>query len=230
MGKLQALLASRELSLIVSLPANDLALAKAAIEEGADGLKVHYNVGHRASGNHFGALEEYADVFQTIRSQWQGPLGVVPAGSIEGAQAEHISRLDGLGFDFYSIYAHHLPSFMLGEIGLDRTFAIDSSYDPHLVQAARSYGMTALEASIVPGNEYGTPLSFKDVLKYRQLVELSQLPVLIPSQRKLVTEDVAVLHSTGVAAVMLGAIVLGTAEDELRRAIHAFRNAIDKIN
>ncbi|WP_342553906.1 hypothetical protein [Paenibacillus sp. FSL R7-0652] len=227
--RLQALLDQKPLSLIVSLPANDPALARAAKEEGADALKVHYNVGHRASGSHFGPLDEYTEVFDAIRSEFGGPLGVVPSGSIEGTRREDVERLAGMGFDFYSIYAHHLPSFMLRDLGLASTFAINDEYDPSLVAGAAHFGFTALEASIVPGKEYGTPLSFADVLHYRRLVQQAGIPVLVPSQRKLVPEDIPVLHHSGVKAIMLGAIVTGKTEDQLRRAVSNFRNAMDRL-
>jgi len=228
-GQLQAMLEQKPLSLIVSLPGNDLALARAAREEGADALKVHFNVGHRASGNHFGSLDEYTEVFRAIRSEFAGPFGVVPSGSIEGTRREDVERLAGMGFDFYSIYAHHLPSFMLQNLGLESTFAINNEYDVSLLASATHFGFTALEASIVPGKEYGTPLSFADVLRYRQLVLQAGVPVLVPSQRKLVPEDVPVLYHSGIKAIMLGAIVTGKTEDELRRAVSSFRNAIDRL-
>ncbi|PAF29413.1 hypothetical protein [Paenibacillus sp. 7516] len=229
MGQLEEALNGQRMLLVVSLPANDAALARAAIEEGADALKVHCNVGHRASGYQFGPLDEYIENFRDIRSQFNGPLGVVPSGTIDGIQREGVIRLSGLGFDFYSIYAHHLPSFMLGELGLDKTFAINEHYDPSLVKEAKHYGFTALEASIVPGEEYGTSLSFSDVLRYRRLVMQAELPVLVPSQRRLVQEDVQVLHDTGVKAIMLGAVVTGKTEDQLRKAVNGFRNAMDKL-
>ncbi|RXZ80277.1 hypothetical protein EBB07_19125 [Paenibacillaceae bacterium] len=228
-ARLQNTLQNKPLSLFVSLPANDAGLAKAALEEGADALKVHINVGHRASGNHFGQLDDYVEAFQKIRKLFDGPLGLVPAGSIDGISRSDWERLAPLGFDYYSIYVHHLSSFMLNGHELDMTFAINEQYDLSLVQWARSYGFTALEASIVPGTEYGTPLSFADVLKYRTLVEHAQLPVIIPSQRKLVAEDMQVLRDTGVKAVMLGAIVVGHTEEQLRRAVSEFRNAIDRL-
>ena len=228
-GQLKTMLHQKPLSLIISLPENRLAMARAAQEEGADALKVHYNVGHRASGNHFGSLAEYIEMFRTIRAEFGGPLGVVPSGSIEGTRREDVERLSGLGFDFYSIYAHHLTSFMLSDLGLESTFAINDTYDVSLVTAAAHFGFTALEASIVPGKEDGTPLSFADVLHYRRLVLQARVPVLVPSQRKLVPEDVPVLHHSGIKAIMLGAIVTGKTEDELRRAVSGFRNAMDRL-
>jgi len=230
MARLQNILNSRKLTLVVSLPANDAVLARAALEEGADGLKVHMNVGHRASGNRFGTLDEYEMTFRDIRAQFEGPLGIVPAGSAEEAKPEEIRRLAPLGFDFYSIYAHHLPSFMLHGTGLDRTFAVNEHSDLSLLSSASHYGFAAVEASTVPGAEYGTPLTFADVLKYRRIVEQAGVPVLLPSQRKLVPEDVRVLGDTGIKAIMLGAIVVGKTEETMRRAVADIRNAIDRWN
>ncbi|GBF75024.1 hypothetical protein PA598K_03403 [Paenibacillus sp. 598K] len=230
MGKLKEQLERRKLSLFISLPANDASLAQAALEEGADALKVHFNVGHRASGTHFGPLSAYEAVFREIRGQFDGPLGVVPSGSLENGSREDLTRLAPMGFDFYSIYAHLLPSYMLEDHGLDQTFAIDATYEFERVRGAGHFGFTALEASIVPGSEYGTPLSFADVLNYRYLAQHSGLPILLPSQRRLVPEDVRVLHDAGVSAIMLGAIVTGKTEDGLRRAVSRFRDAIDRLS
>jgi hypothetical protein len=67
------------------------------------------------------------------------------------------------------------------------------------------------------------------VLKYRYLVEHARMPVLVPSQRKLVPDDIRVLSDTGIKAVMLGAIVVGKTEDTLRKAVADIRNAIDRL-
>ncbi|TBL79575.1 hypothetical protein [Paenibacillus thalictri] len=229
MNRLRTALQNKRLSLFVSLYANDAKLARAALEEGADGLKVHMNVGHRASGNHFGPLAEYEMTFREIRSLYDGPLGIVPGGATEDIRQEEIDRLPGIGIDFYSIYAFHLPSFLLRSEQLARTFAVNDSFDLQLVRGAAPFGMDALEASIVPGNEYGSQLTFADLLKYRYLVETSGLPVIVPSQRKIVPEDIPALYDSGVQAVLVGAIVTGKTEDGIRKAVSELRNAVDRL-
>lgn len=229
MARLQQLLEKKRFSMIISLPANDAALAQAALEEGADGLKVHVNVGHRASDTQFGPLSQYEQVFRHIRELCKGPLGVVPAGSPEDVEREEIAKLGSLDFDFYSIYAHHLPSFMLQEEGWDRTFAINDSYDLSMIADLQDFGFTALEASIVPGAEYGSLLTMADLLKYRYLARRAGIPVVVPSQRKLIADDLQPLQEAGVRAVLLGAIVTGRSEQQLRRTVSEFRNAIDRL-
>lgn len=215
--------------MIISLPANDAALAQAALEEGADGLKVHVNVGHRASNTQFGPLSQYEPVFRQIRELCKGPLGIVPADRPEDVERDEMAKLASMDFDFYSIYAHHLPSILIQDERWDRTFAINDSYDLSLITDLQHFGFTALEASIVPGSEYGSPLTMADLLKYRSLARKAGIPVIVPSQRKLIADDLQPLLEAGVRAVLLGAVVTGRSEQQLRRTVSEFRNAIDRL-
>ena len=76
----------KKIALIVSLPENNWELARAAIESGVDAVKLHVNVEHRASGNHFYSTEAYRTEFHKIRSEFTGPLGIVPGGALESIQ------------------------------------------------------------------------------------------------------------------------------------------------
>ncbi|KEQ24757.1 hypothetical protein [Paenibacillus tyrfis] len=228
MNRLQNAWKRDKLQLFVSLPSNDEQLAKAAIEEGADGVKVHMNVSHRASGNSFGPLAAYRETFEHIRGMFDGPLGIVPGGSLQDIHPEEIEALPDIGFDFFSIYAFHMPIFLLRFPKLARTFAINSEFDLRLIEAAGPFRIDALEASVIPGEEYGSPLSFADLLKYRWLVQHSGLPVIVPSQRKIVPDDVPSLVDCGVKALLIGAVVTGNQADEVRRAVAGFREAIDR--
>lgn len=228
MNRLRETLKQNKLQLFVSLPANDAALAKAAIEAGADGLKVHIRTNHRASGNVFGPLDQYRDTLLEIRSMYDGPLGIVPGDSIDSVQPEEFAQLPEIGIDFYSIYAFHLPAFMLAGKQLARTFAVDSNFDLKFVTASAAFGMDAIETSIVPGQEYGTKLSFADLLKYRWLVENTNTPIIVPSQRRIVPEDIAFLKQSGIKALLIGSVVTGKTPDEIQKAVSVLRNEIDK--
>lgn len=227
MNRFRQVLEEKPFLLMVSLPQNDETLARAAMEEGADGLKMHINVYHRASGNRFGPLAEYTDFLQTIRSQFTGPIGIVPGGSMEELNPEEIKQFDSLGIDFVSIYGHHLPASLLKNDGVASTFAIDDQFDLSRLEAVKHFPMTALEASIIPGSEYGTRLTFADLLTYRYIVEKAGIPIIVPTQRKIVAEDMEALRETGVRVLLAGAMAIGRTEDEMRRSIYALRNAID---
>lgn len=217
------------MTLIVSLPENNLELAKTALSEGADGVKMHVNVEHRASGNKFLSTEEYLEVFKQIRLEYKGPLGIVPGGSLEDIRKSELEVLSKAGFNYFSIYAHHMPSWMMEFPGMEKTFAISADYRLEQMCQLKDLGITALEASIVPGEEYGSPLTFKDILAYKFLVEKLDIPVLIPSQRRLVTEDIPLLSQAGVKGVMLGAMVTGNTVENMKKIVSNFRNAIDVL-
>jgi hypothetical protein len=222
-------LTENKMTLIVSLPENRFDLAKAAIHEGVDAIKLHVNVNHRASGNVFNSVESYDEIFRSIRGEFSGPLGIVPGGSFEDIRQSEMEQLIALGFNFYSIYAHDKPSWMLALDKIEKTFAITSDYSPGNIGNVKHLGVSALEASIIPGKEYGSPLTFKDVLTYNWLVQHVDVPVLVPSQRKFVPSDIPVLANAGVKAVMLGAIVTGNTEESIQQTISTFRSAIDSL-
>lgn len=222
-------LEEKKMALIVSLPENNLELAKAALSEGADAVKMHVNVEHRASGNHFHSTEAYREVFQQIRAEYSGPLGIVPGGSFNSIKKSEMDLLTQIGFDYFSIYSHHLPSWMMKLKTMEKTFAIHADYSQEMVGKVGDLGITALEASIVPGEEYGSLLTFQDILTYGAIVEKMDVPVLIPSQRKLVADDISLLNQVGVKGVMLGAVVVGNSAESIKENVSSFRKAIDDL-
>lgn len=226
---LKKLLEEKKMTLIVSLPENNLELAKAALSEGADAVKMHVNVEHRASGNKFHSTEAYMEVFQQIRAEYSGPLGIVPGGSFQDIQQSEMNLLTQIGFDYFSIYANHMPSWMMKLNTIEKTFAIPANYSHDKLGLVNRLGITALEASIIPGEEYGSPLTFQDILTYGSLVDKMDVPVLIPSQRSLVEDDLSLLHQVGVKGVMLGAIVVGQTVESIKEKVSSFKNAMDKI-
>jgi hypothetical protein len=224
---LKQLLMKKKVSLIVSLPENRLELAQAAILAGADAVKMHVNVNHRASGNSFSATDSYKEEFIKIRDEFSGPLGIVPGGAFEDITKSEMDELMDLGFNYYSIYAHDMPTWMLNLKGIEKTFAINDSYSVGNLGKVKHLGITAIETSIIPGKEYGSPLTFMDVLAYNNIAQKVDVPVLVPSQRHLKPNDMYSLYQAGVKGVMLGAVVIGNTEDNIKSEVSKFREAID---
>lgn len=223
---LKIMLDKNKMSLIVSLPENNSALAHSALQAGADALKMHVNVSHWASGNQFHSTETYQDQFLAIKENFSGPLGIVPGGSLEAIQKSELEKLSALGFTYYSIYGHHLPAWMLELDTFEKTFAINGEYT---VGKVKKFGITAIEASIIQSSEYGSPLTFKDIMAYSTIVEKTDVPIIVPSQRLLLPEDIPAFYKAGVKAVMLGAVTIGKSEGSMEKAVSAFRNAIDRL-
>jgi len=214
-------------ALIVSLPRNDPDLAKAAASAGADALKVHINVHHDASGTHFGSLAEERAALEEILAAASIPVGIVP-GAATMAGRQDLEALRAMGLDFFDAFAHLMPAWMLSFDGMGRVAAIDGSYSPQDLPALESLGMQGFEAAIIPHSEYGTPLTLRDVARYREICAATCRPVIVPSQRKIEPSETSVLvQQAGVRAIMIGAIVTGSQASSIARAAAAFRAALD---
>jgi hypothetical protein len=220
-------LVSNRMTLIMSLPANDPALCSAAFDCGADVVKVHANLLHRASGRSFGSIAENEVVYREMLRLAKGPMGLVP-----GANAHDIQRdmeaACALDFSFFSLYAHHTPA-VFARRGQALMAACDTTYTLSEIEGFALVGADVLEASIIPGDEYGQPLTFRDMLHYRLICRSTPLPVVVPTQRMIRPQDVPALADVGVKAVMIGAVVTGTDLENISRTVTNFRNAIEKL-
>ena len=216
----------KKLVLIMSLPANNPAWCKAAFEAGADAVKVHINVEHRASGTHFGRLSEERPKLEEMLSHRMGPMGLVLGGSLENAALDAKEACQ-LPFSFHSIYAHHMPAWAIGSVPL--MAACDSTYSLDEIKAMPAVGTDVLEASVIPGGEYGQRLSMRDLVRYRMISQAVSVPVVVPTQRAILPEEVGALIQAGVKGLMIGAVVTGKEEASIARAVAAFRKAIDEV-
>ncbi|NCC48125.1 MAG: hypothetical protein EOM13_03625 [Clostridia bacterium] len=226
------MLTENSFTLVASLPENNLELAKAAIDGGAQAIKVHINVWHRASGHTFGSFSDNRPFLESLI----GLCGHIPVGLVCGGEDAFISeqelrQLEQIGLGFYSSYVNHLPPFMLRTEGITKMVAINDRYTADIVTGLELLGVDVLEGSIQPGDEYGRPLSTEDLIRYRNLAGLSNLPLLIPTQKIIEPEQVGDLYHVGAKAIMIGAIVMGQkpAADQVRQACEKYRNAIERL-
>lgn len=226
--RFQEMMEKNKMSLIVSLPENDLSLGRAAIEAGADGLKFHINVEHRASGNIFYGLNEYKSMFATLRDECNGPLGIVLGDSPEKISFDEVRELEDIGFDYFSLYSKDIPLELL-KTKLAKTFAIADGFHIDLLDALDNTIMDGFEISIVKKEDYGLPLTFQDYLAYKSIIDKVAIPTIIPSQKKLIPSDIPYLHDIGVDAVMLGAVVIGKSVKDISKSVKEFRKAIDEL-
>lgn len=226
------LISCRKFTLVVSLPANDLALAKAALEGGAHAVKVHCNVWHRASGHTFGSYEENRAFFrELIALCGDVPVGLVPGTSEAFITEAQLQELEEMGLSFLSAYSHHLPSFALDPQRITNAVAIGPDYTEGLLDAVRDSDIEVLECSVVRGEEYGTALTCADLLRYSGIVKRSGKPCMVPTQKKIRPEDVNHLYRAGCKALMIGAVVFGQepTPERVREVTAAFRTAAEAL-
>jgi hypothetical protein len=215
--------------LIASLPENSYEIAKVAWEAGVDAIKVHINVFHNASQNHFGTLSEMRSVFERIIQDSPVPVGIVCGESAFQAE-EVIDELVAMGFDFISLYAHHTPASVSARKDIDNFLAINSSYSfEEIKYLSHSHFAKILELSIVDKEDYGKRLSARELAKYHYIASFSKIPTVVPTQKVILPSDIPALHKTGVKAVMVGAVSYGKDPKTIQDTLIAFRKEIDKL-
>jgi L-alanine-DL-glutamate epimerase-like enolase superfamily enzyme len=219
-GRLLAALRERP-GLIVSLPVNSPALARAAAEAGADALKVHINVRHEASGTAFGSLAEERDSLTRILAVGL-PTGIVPgaAGALPSPADMH--ELEAMGVDFFDLYDHDMPLWLARWQGMTRAVAISQATPLEAAADLAALGFEMVEAAIIPCQGYGQPLSVADLAAYRRVRRATRLPIIVPTQRAIQPDDLPALLAIGMDAIMIGAIVTGQEPGSLGRATERF--------
>ncbi len=230
-GKLLSRLKSGKPALVVSLPRNDMELAKAAVAGGAEGLKVHINAYHHASGRYFGSLDEEAEFLDQVVGLGL-PVGIVPGDDQRMASADEMKRLDEMGVDFFDAYVEHMPAWMLAWGGkMSVMVALGPKQMSGGFDLAGVAGLAEMiEASIVQADEYGRPLNAADIAAYSSIVDRwPQLPVMVPTQRRILPEEVGILAQVGVRAILIGVIVTGEEAAGIEQVTLRFRQALDRL-
>ena len=233
MNQLRNQLLQQEFTLLVSLPRNDVQLAQAALRGGAQGLKVHINVAHFASGTRFGSLEEERDnldaILEVARAA-NASVGIVPGARTDDSYAfaspDDFAQLAQMGIDYFDSYPGDAPAWALTQKYLDVMMAAFHGGSVRQMQALERAGMRLCEASIMHHDDYGKELTAADVAAYAELCAALESPVIIPSQKRLTPEDVPALKASGARGVLIGAIVTGREAESIEAATQAFREAL----
>jgi len=229
MSKFLDIIKTKPFSLIMSLPKNDTDLAKAAEEAGADAIKIHINVEHRASGTYFGPFEEEKNTIKSILDTVRIPAGIVP-GAGKVATKEEMMELYDMGIDFFDTYIENIPACML-ELPREmaRMYAPSYNFDLKLLPYLKNWGADIVEASVMAPENYGRELRLSDLLLYQWICEEARIPVVIPTQLAIKPEEIKYLKHAGVKCIMIGAIVTGKEANTIYEAVKKFREAIDKL-
>ncbi len=228
MTKLLKLFDKNKLTLIVSLPENSLEMAKAALDAGADALKVHCNVKHKASGVSFGSLEEEGAKLAAILKESRVPVGIVP-GAQRKPTVDEMKEIIKMGFDFVDMNISDMPDYFHSLTGITKVAALENENQLEKVVQRKESDFRALEAAVVPHLGYGQNLTIGDLRSYITLAVSSGLPVIVPTQRKITCEEVPILADTGIKSLMIGAIVTGKTPAMISGAVAEFRKAIDEL-
>jgi hypothetical protein len=228
MGRLVELLDKNRLTLIVSLPENSPDLARAAIEGGADALKVHINIAHAAAGTQFGSFSEEKDALENILKASLIPVGIVPGEKVLATEGEML-ELGKMGFDFFDIKIKNIPEYMLSMNMMSKIVAVQRDYPIDKLMTVKGLGVHAVEADMVKTSDYGKDLNVSDLQGYISTAISAGVPVIVPTQKSIKVSEVPIIEDTGAKALMIGAIVTGKTANSIRKATLAYRAAIDDL-
>jgi len=223
MCRTESLLRERP-ALLVSLPRNDPELAQAALAGGADGLKVHLNVVHHASGIYFGSWEEEGEAIRAIVALG-APVGMVPGTQERFISPREAEEIGAAGVDFVDAYLQDIPDWLPERAGGMGVMVALSWRD---AVSGWDLGPLAgrcrmLEASVVRPEEYGQPLAEGDLEAYRQIHgRYPELPAIVPTQRALRPAEVVRVLATGMRGLLIGAIVTGKTPEGIERVTREF--------
>lgn len=217
-----------QFNLMVSLPRNEPALARAAVESGATSLKVHVNCHHFASGTTFGSWNEEQGPIREILASVDVPVGIVTGEEVQPS-AQDLTDMKAAGLDFWDLFCKFTPASHM-QLPMGRMVAVDSSWTPELMNALACLGVQIIEGSVIPRTEYRSGLNLVDLATYHRLCRASApMPVLIPTQKAIHPTEVALLRRAGAAGLTIGAVVTGLEESSLREATAGFAQAIASL-
>ncbi len=202
-------------------------LARAAAHAGADLLKVHINVRHRASGTEFGSLKAERDRLLEILNVGL-PVGLVP-GEETMATPNELPQIRAMGFAFLDAFIHVLPPYLY-TAGLPVIPALPHSIARHYLIQVRDLPGEWVEAAIVAPEGYGQPPADGDFAALQTAAEVTGKRLIVPTQRQIAPADLSrYFDIPAVSAVTIGAIVTGLDPNSLARTTSAFRHALDRV-
>lgn len=220
----------RPMALIASLPRNDPELARAALEHGADAVKVHVGLHHHASDTHFGTLDQERPAIEQVFGIWKGrPCGLVP-GSGPDIDRKTLDALPGLGARFLSLYLRHaVPGTLPTSNLVERMLALSWEDDLGISQDLQRLDIQALELSIMHPDTYGEPFTYHDLARCAAVRRQVDLPLVVPTQHRITLQSVRSLARAGIQAIMIGSVVAGSTPQSWAEATRRFRQAVDRV-
>lgn len=219
---------SKKFVLLVSITRNQLELAEIAQAAGADAVKVHLNCAHFASGTNFGSWPEEKAAVTEIRQKLHIPVGIV-TGAETVPPREQLADIRQAGFDFWDLFAHHIPPEYLDWKEMAHMSAVGPDWTGDFVRELTALGIDVIESSIIPRTEYRTRLTAADLCRYSALVKAAKVPVIVPTQKAIQPHEIKYLHAVGVKGLAIGAVVTGLGSQNLAKTIASYRQAIDEL-
>ncbi len=216
-------------TLISSLHTNSLELAVASEESGADAVELHLNIEDAASAIRFGGIDLEENSVREVIGSVKVPVGVW-IGDMPMVSKEEWEKIVGSGVDYVKMLAHHMPSYVYNDDRVKKIISVGSGYVLEQVEILSHDGrVSAIEASIMTPQVFRLPLTLFDISNYTLITRRSSKPVIVPSQKFIEPNDLAVLKRIGIGGIVTNSIVTGTTQLSYREILAEFRRAADRL-
>jgi len=203
----------KEYTVIASLPKNSTSLAVQAVEGGADAVMLNIDGDEGASPSHFGSYDLHDAYINDVISTVSVPCGIFIGGG-RLLTEDYWERIMSSAFSFVEMYAHQMPTFVLGDPRVKKLTAISTGYILEQVrQLSETDGIEAIDVATVPHQSRGAPFSLLDYATLGVITKLSAKPVLLRTQKKLTRGDVAKVVGLGIKGLVIDPCILSGADE-----------------
>ncbi len=214
--------------LIVSLPENSIDYAKAAMDAGADAVKLHVNVTHRATQTEHASWATLRDKVKQIYSELGCCMGMVP-GTTTMANEHEINEMIDCGISLFDAYADFAPLYLL-KARATVMIALNHTSSLNMAKELAAIGADCVEVSIVSPEHYREPLTVTDLIHYRQILGETTLPAFVPTEKHILPDEIAPLFDLGFRGLIIGPVVTGVDMDTFGGVIRTYSKVIHHYN
>ncbi|MFO7882063.1 MAG: hypothetical protein R6U52_05955 [Kosmotogaceae bacterium] len=218
---------NKDFPLIVSIPENSLEYATIAAENGADAVKLHANVKHRVTGKLHETWREVKPIAKELINKLNIPIGIVPGADLMATEDE-INDMDLVGLSFFDVYIEQAPLYLLRN-NMHRMLALNYTFDFSFTAYIKNLKPDSLEISIVNPDLYGKRLTAEDLLRYSKIINDIDCPAFVPTQKRILPEEIQFLKDMGVSGIIIGPIVTGTNKDDFSKNVKKYNKAIQNL-
>ena len=209
----------KEYTLIASLPKNSTSHAVMAVEGGADALMLNIDGDEGSHPNHFGSYDLHDAYINDVISTVSVPCGIFIGGA-RLLTEEYWERIMSSAFSFVEMYAHQMPTFVLGDGRVKKVAAISTGYILEQVkQLSVTEGGEALDVARVPHQARGAPFSVLDYVTLGLICNMSPSPVLLRTQKRLTGADIARVIALGVKGLVVDPCILSGTDEAYKDEI-----------
>lgn len=208
--------ASKEYTVIASLPKNSTSFAAKAEEAGVDAIMLNVDRDEETFAGQYGSYDLHDVYINDVISTVRVPCGIF-IGAARPITEDYWERVMSSQCSFVEMYAHQMPLSVLSDNRVKKIAAIGAGYILEQVkQLSQFEGVDALDAATSPTQARSAPFTLLDHATLGLIVGLSSRPVLLRTQKRLTREDISKALKLGVKGLVVDPMSVSGAEEAYR--------------